>query len=112
MLTSTRTAVTVLLMSISLSGVAAPGLAETQWKRQHPRRDQANHRLANRNRRIRTEVAEGEMTKGQAAAPHREDRQIRHEERMMASQNNGHITRQELKTLNQQENAVSAQIGR
>ena len=30
----------------------------------------------------------------------------------MASQNNGHITRQELKTLNQQENAVSAQIGR
>ena len=112
MLTSTRKAVTVLLMSISLSGVAASALAETQWEREHPRRDQVNDRLANQNRRIRTEVAEGEMTKGQAAALHREDRQIRNEERVMASQNNGHITRQELKTLNQQENAVSAQIGR
>jgi hypothetical protein len=30
----------------------------------------------------------------------------------MASQNGGHITKQEQRTLNQQENAVSRQIGR
>jgi hypothetical protein len=30
----------------------------------------------------------------------------------MASQNNTHITTQEQKTLNQQENAVSGQIGK
>jgi len=30
----------------------------------------------------------------------------------MASQNGGHITKQEQKTLNQQENAVSRQIGK
>ena len=41
-----------------------------------------------------------------------EDRQIRKEERAMASQNGGHITRQEQKTLNQQENQVSREIGK
>ena len=30
----------------------------------------------------------------------------------MASQNGGHITKREQKTLNQQENAVSKQIGK
>lgn len=112
MLSSTRKAVTVLFLSISLGGVATAALAETKWEQTHPRRDQVNDRLANQNRRIRTEVAEGEMSKGQAAKLHHEDRQIRREERAMASQNNGHITKLEQKTLNQQENAVSRQIGK
>jgi hypothetical protein len=57
-------------------------------------------------------VREGEITRDQAAKLHKEDHQIRQEERAMASQNGGHITRQEQKTLNQQENAVSRQIGK
>jgi hypothetical protein len=112
MLSNTRTTVTALLISISLAGVATSALAETTWEQNHPRRDQVNDRLANQNQRIKTEVAEGEMSKGQAAKLHRDDRQIRGEERAMASQNNGHITRQEQKTLNQQENAVSRKIGK
>lgn len=48
----------------------------------------------------------------EAAALHKQDRQIRAEECLMASQNGGHITKQEQKTLNQQENAVSKQIGK
>ena len=48
----------------------------------------------------------------QAAALHKEDHQIRTEERLMASQNGSHITKLEQKTLNQQENAVSKQIGK
>jgi hypothetical protein len=112
MITSTRKAVTVLLMSMSLAGVATSALAETTWEQNHPRRDQVNDRLANQNKRIKTEVAEGELSKGQAAKLHKEDHQIRREERLMASQNNGHITKQEQKTLNQQENAVSQQIGK
>jgi hypothetical protein len=58
------------------------------------------------------ERKEGEITKAQAQKLHKEDRQIRGEERAMASQNGGHITKQEQKTLNQQENAVSRQIGK
>jgi len=86
--------------------------AETQWERNHPRRDQVNDRLANQNRRINHELKEGEITKQQAKQLHREDHAIRQEERDMAKLNGSHITKGEQKVLNQQENAVSRQIGR
>jgi hypothetical protein len=84
---------------------------DTKWQKNHPRREQVNNRLKNQNKRIKNEVKEGDMTKAQARKLHHENRQIRKEERTMASQNGGHITKQEQKTLNQQENAVSKQIG-
>ena len=94
------------------SAIATSALAETHWGKTHPRRDQVNDRLAHQNARIHQEVKEGELTKSQAAALHEDDRQIRGEERAMASQNGGHITKAEQKVLNQQENAVSKQIGK
>ena len=100
------------LMTAFAASVATSAMAETKWEKNHPRRDQVNDRLANQNMRIHNEVKEGELTKGQAAKLHKEDRQIRKEERLMASQNGGHITKLEQKTLNQQENAVSKQIGK
>jgi hypothetical protein len=93
-------------------GLSANAMAETRWEKAHPRRDQVNDRLANQNARIRQERKQGEITGPQAARLHKEDHQIRREERLMASQNGGHITRQEQRTLNQQENAVSKQIGK
>jgi len=57
-------------------------------------------------------LKDGQINKAQAAKLHKEDHQIRQEERDMASQNHGHITKQEQVTLNQQENAVSRQIGK
>ena len=97
------------LMSL---GVAASAQAETQWEKNHPRRDQVNDRLEHQNARIRQEVREGEMSPRRAAMLHHEDHQIRREERLMASQNGGHITRQEQRVLNAQENKVSRRIGR
>ena len=85
---------------------------DTQWQKNHPRREQVNERLTNQNRRIKQEVKEGEMSKGKAAKLHKEDRQVRQEERDMAAQNGGHITKAEQKVLNQQENKVSQQIGK
>jgi hypothetical protein len=99
------------LVALSLAGIASTALADTTWQKNHPRREQVNNRLANQNKRINTEVKEGEMSKGKAAQLHHEDHQIRTEERLMASQNGSHITKQEQKTLNQQENKVSKQIG-
>lgn len=84
----------------------------SKWAKDHPRRHEVNKRLGNQNKRINQEVKEGEMTQGQARNLHKEDRQIRQEERGMAAQNGGHITKQEQKTLNQQENAVGRQIGK
>ena len=102
----------IALVAVFAAATAGSAVAETQWEKDHPRRDQVNDRLHNQNKRIKKEVTEGEISKAQAAKLHKEDRQIRQEERDMASQNGGHITKQEQRTLNQQENAVSKQIGR
>ena len=83
-----------------------------KWAENHPRRAEVNGRLNNQNKRINNELKEGEITKGQANALHHEDHQIRQEERDMASQNGSHITKSEQGVLNQQENAVSKQIGK
>ena len=98
----------IALLGISTSSFAAGG---GKWACHHPRRAEVNARLENQDRRIHKERKEGEITKAQAAGLHKEDHQIRQEERDMASQDNGHITKQEQKTLNQQENQVSKQIG-
>ena len=102
----------VAVAAVLAATVAGSAMAAGDWKKDHPRRAQVNKRLNNQNQRINQEVREGEMSKGKAAKLKREDRQIRQEERAMASQNGGHITKQEQRTLNQQENAVSRQIGK
>ena len=71
-----------------------------------------NSRLDNQSRRINEERREGEISGKEARKLHKEDHEIRQEERDMAKQNGGHITRSEKKVLNQQENAVSREIGR
>ena len=101
----------VTLMAAVIAGTAAQVMAESKFQQNHPRREQVNERLANQNHRINKEVREGEMTSQQARKLHRKDHQIRQEERNMASQNGGHLTKSEQRVLNQQENAVSRKIG-
>ena len=98
----------VAALAFSFAGTAS---AQTNWDATHPRRVEVNHRLANQDRRIHQEVREGDMSHAEAARLHRDDHQIRQEERDMASQNGSHITRREDYALNQQENRVSGQIG-
>ncbi len=106
-----RTALVLVLTTVFISGLASSSFAATTWQKNHPRRTEVNHRLANQNRRIHQERKEGEISGKQAAKLHHEDHQIRQEERAMASQNGGHITKLEQGTLNQQEKRVSGQIG-
>lgn len=112
MLKSTKILLITATAIASLACFTATANAETAWQKAHPRRAEVNHRLANQTRRIHEERKEGDLTPAQAAALHKDDRQIRQEERDMASQNGGHITKQEQRTLNQQENALSKQIGK
>jgi hypothetical protein len=107
----TRTLTAIALATALLSTGA---MAQTPWQKDHPGRTELNQRLANQNARIHQEVLEGDLLKGQPAALHQEDRQIRTEERFMAHQNHngGHLTKQEWQTLNQQENGISGQIGK
>jgi hypothetical protein len=98
------------VIAAALAGVAGTASADTTWQKNHPRREQVNNRLANQNGRIHQDVKNGTITRGQAAALHHQDHQVRQEERAMASQNGGHITKSEQKVLNQQENAISKEI--
>jgi hypothetical protein len=107
-----RSARLITALTITILGASATSaFAETAWERNHPRREQVNDRLANQNHRINDERREGGLTGWQARRLHREDQTIRAEERAMASFHHGHVTRAEQRALNQQENAVSRQIG-
>jgi hypothetical protein len=97
-------------MLVSLAGLVGAASAETTWQKNHPRRTQVNQRLANQNKRIHQDVKNGTLSKSQAADLHRQDRQVRREERDMASQNGGHITKSEQRVLNSQENKISGQV--
>ena len=110
----TRSFKTLILAAASLAVIAAASTAsaDTRWQNRHPRREQVNNRLNNQNRRIHQEVRQGDLTHSQAAALHQDDRQIRREEHLMATQDGGHITKADQRVLNQQENGVSQQIGK
>jgi hypothetical protein len=110
MLNSARKYLSFAAAMVSLAGLVGTASADTTWQKNHPRREQVNHRLANQNKRIHQDVKNGTLTKGQAAALHKDDHQVRQEERDMASQNGGHITHSEQKVLNGQENGISNQI--
>lgn len=115
MTTTVRIAKQLIATSLLAIFAAAAGsaiAADTKFEKDHPRRDQVNDRLQHQNQRIHTEVKEGELTKAQARQLHRKDHQIRKEELLMAKQDHGHITKSEQRVLNQQENAVSKQIGK
>ena len=91
---------------------ASSAMADTPWQQQHPWREQVNNRLQRQNARIHQQVAEGELSKSQAAALHRRDRSIRAQERRMAARNDGHLTKGQQRLLNRRENHVSRRIGR
>lgn len=107
-----RFACTNLAVLLAAATLSTAALAETQWEKDHPRRDQVNDRLQKQDQRIHQEVKEGDLTKPQAAKLHRQDHAIRKEERHMAAHNGGHITKAQQVKLNRQENQVSREIGK
>lgn len=110
MLNSARKSLTFATAVVSLAALVGTASAQTAWQNAHPRRTQVNHRLANQNRRIHNDVKNGTMSHAQAAQAHQQDHQVRQEERDMAGQNGGHITKAEQGVLNSQENGISREI--
>jgi hypothetical protein len=109
---SIRKVLTIAALTVTVVTLSGNVFAATRFQQTHPRRAQVNSRLNNQNLRIHQEVKDGQISRAQGAALHAEDHTIRNEERFDASLNNSHITRSEQTSLNQQENAVSKQIGR
>ena len=102
---------TIALVAILTMSFVSSAMAETNWQKHHPRRTEVNARLKRQDMRIHRERKEGEISGAQARALHKEDHTVRQEERAMAANDSGHITKREQKVLNKQENGVSRQIG-
>lgn len=92
------------------AALVTSGSSFAGWKDNHPRRAEVNSRLKNQDRRINQGVKSGKLSRSQAHQLHAEDHAIRQEERAMAAEHGGHITRGEQRQLNQQENQASRQI--
>ena len=107
-----RKTLVLALVTFGAATFTVGAMAETPWGLTHPRRTEVNGRLDHQGRRIDKEMKSGEISKGQAAALHTEDYQIRREEHAMARQDGGHITKLDQRALNQQENRVGTQIGK
>ncbi|QEL57385.1 hypothetical protein [Chromobacterium paludis] len=99
-----------LLAACGLVFAGAAQANETRWQQHHPRRVEVNKRLANQNKRIHREEKSGQINQAEANKLHREDHNIRQQERGMAKLDHGHLSKQDHKTLNQEENGVSRQI--
>jgi hypothetical protein len=79
MLNSARKHLGFAAVLVSFAALAGTASAQTTWQKNHPRRAQVNHRLANQDKRIHQDVRNGTLTKGQAANLHHEDHQVRQE---------------------------------
>jgi hypothetical protein len=110
MFTFKKTVVALGLVSLFSATCVSAFAQETQWQKQHPRRDDVNSRLDKQDHRIKHDVKDGQMSKDEAHNLHQQDHKIRQEERTDAKFDNGHITKSEKKTINQQENDVSHEI--
>jgi hypothetical protein len=105
----TKAALCTGVMASVLFG-ATLSFAETQWEKDHPRRDEVNDRLENQNSRIDDGREDGTLTGKEARKLHGEDRAIRRQERRYARHHGGHISTAEQQKLNREENQVSSQI--
>ena len=112
MKTIARTTLALLALSTAAGVLTTNAFAgDTPWQKAHPRREEVNNRLHNQNKRITQEVKEGEMTHQQAQQLRANDRGVRAQERSMAKQDGGHITKVDQAALNQELNKNSKAIG-
>jgi hypothetical protein len=85
----------------------APG---SKFAEDHPRRNQVNKRVDNQRARIKEGEKSGKLTPEQAAQLRANDRAIKEQEHAEVKANGGHLTKQEQRQLNQEENANSKLI--
>jgi hypothetical protein len=95
-------------LSIAATAEARPG----GWARHHPARAHINNRIARQHVRIKHQVRQGDMSRVEARGLHSDLREVRLQERAFAQANgnNGHLTRAQIRELNQQLNQTGQSI--
>lgn len=69
-----------------------------------------SQRKRNQQRRIANGVKSGQLTPGETANLEKKEQALNQEEKDMRKLDNGHLTKQDRKTLNQQQNQLSKKI--
>lgn len=102
--------------SLVLSALAMPLAASATGNPthipNHPRVNEVNQRLKNQHQRIIQGDKSGKLSGAEQRKLHREYRNMKAEERRMRRADNGHLTKQDQRILNRQENRRSRQIYR
>jgi hypothetical protein len=99
----------LLIASLGLAmaaGAAGAASAATPWQAHHPHRVEVNHRLSNLNHGIRYDLRHGRISPVEAHRMYARLRMIRHQERVLALRDGGHLNRRELARLNHEEAGV------
>jgi hypothetical protein len=106
-----RTLIAASLVFTGFTAVSAEASAH-DWKRSHPARAQVNHRIARQHVRITHQVRQGDMSRTEARGLRKDLHGVRQQERAYArsNNNNGHLTRPQVRDLNQQLNQTGQQI--
>jgi hypothetical protein len=86
--------------------LAAPMLMNAQTN------SQINQRKFDQQHRIHQGVRSGQLTHRETAHLERQEHAINHEEHAMRAQDNGHLTGQDRRVINRQQNVESARIYR
>ncbi|HYK34793.1 MAG TPA: hypothetical protein VEV40_02445 [Alloacidobacterium sp.] len=90
--------------------LAQSGLATTPTPGKHDY--DINQRKENQQDRIGQGVKSGQLTAGETAHLEKQESAINREEHNMRAQDNGHLTKQDRKTIHQQQNQESRRIYR
>jgi len=102
---------TTLAMFIATASFAqGPGHQPTHLQN-HPRVNQVNRREDHQERRINNERRTGQISRAQAHQDRRNLRTINQEKHDMRKEDNGHLTKADQRSLNQQLNRNSRKIG-
>lgn len=90
------------------SSGAGPGVVDPG----HPRVNQVNRREGRQQQRIASGVKNGTLSANQTANLERREANLQNREQADMAKHNGHLTKQEQRGLNRQENRISHSIAR
>jgi hypothetical protein len=101
------------LSTIALAAMlAAPALIMAQTPTPGKNDHNINQRKGDQQQRIGQGVRSGQLTAGETSHLERQERGVNREERGMRAQDNGHLTKQDRKTIHHQQNQESRRIYR
>jgi hypothetical protein len=90
--------------------VATPPASANWFSRHHPRRAEVNHREERQQDRIAHGIRNGSISPQEAQQLESQERALRLQEREEVRANGGHLTKQQTRQLNHEEDTLSHEI--